>query len=637
MLIAAWYAAPAAADLQIYSASILSNTLYIDGREFTPPSSTIEPLIQLNGSTLQVLQKSDDHLEARVPSGFQLSPGVSYQLYVSSLGDPNRFGSLTKDQNLAEHSASLALVAPSGAAGATGATGATGPAGAKGATGATGAAGTAGAKGATGATGAAGAKGATGATGAAGTAGAKGATGATGATGAAGAAGAKGATGATGAQGLQGVQGPQGIQGLKGATGATGPTGGTGATGATGIAGATGATGAEGGLVSSFQGEWSSGSNYNAGTVVTHDGSSWLCTASTPPCFGVPGTDANWTALAKAGAKGATGAASTVAGPAGATGATGATGPAGPAGATGIQGPAGATGPAGPQGATGATGSASTVAGPAGATGATGPAGPVGATGAVGPMGATGAVGPAGATGATGAAGAASTVPGPAGAIGPTGATGPAGPTGATGASGNATLSGSGAPANTLGSNGDFYVDTTNKLLYGPKASGAWPATGIALGGGAGGGATQQLFVAKTTAQTTALGSSISDPDIISWGTASVSPPAATGNTFDGTVFTVGTAGLYQITLQVINEGTTVSYPAIQMGPTWNDGNDFYGFGAASNGTLQNPHKARGWLNVTTYFNVGDTFRVRVASGSTVLGITLTTDGSTNLRVVKLD
>ncbi|MDM4772612.1 hypothetical protein [Solimonas sp. SE-A11] len=243
MLIAAWYAVPAAADLQIHSASILSNTLYIDGQEFTPPSSSIEPLIQLNGTTLQVLQTSDGHLEARVPTGFQLAPGVSYQLYVSSLGDPNRFGSLTTGKDLSKHSSSLALVAPTGATGAKGATGATGAAGAKGATGATGAAGLAGAKGATGAAGAAGVKGATGATGAAGAKGGTGATGATGAkgaTGATGAAGAKGATGATGAQGIQGVAGATGATGMSGATGATG------AQGVQGIQGVTGATGAQG-------------------------------------------------------------------------------------------------------------------------------------------------------------------------------------------------------------------------------------------------------------------------------------------------------------------------------------------------------------------------------------------------------
>lgn len=84
----------------------------------------------------------------------------------------------------------------------------------------------------------------------------------------------------------------------------------------------------------------------------------------------------------------------------------------------------------------------------------------------IGPPGPTGPTGPTGATGATGATG-------PAGA---TGATGPAG------ANGNTILNGSGAPSNTLGVDGDFYVDTTNSRFYGPKASGAWPVTFVLFG-----------------------------------------------------------------------------------------------------------------------------------------------------------
>jgi len=38
----------------------------------------------------------------------------------------------------------------------------------------------------------------------------------------------------------------------------------------------------------------------------------------------------------------------------------------------------------------------------------------------------------------------------------------------------NTILSGSGVPAKTLGINGDFYIDTKNLNLYGPKASGIW-------------------------------------------------------------------------------------------------------------------------------------------------------------------
>ena len=35
----------------------------------------------------------------------------------------------------------------------------------------------------------------------------------------------------------------------------------------------------------------------------------------------------------------------------------------------------------------------------------------------------------------------------------------------------------------TGGNNGDFYLDTTTDTLYGPKASGTWPATGTSLAG----------------------------------------------------------------------------------------------------------------------------------------------------------
>jgi len=52
--------------------------------------------------------------------------------------------------------------------------------------------------------------------------------------------------------------------------------------------------------------------------------------------------------------------------------------------------------------------------------------------------------------------------------------TGAQGPQGVPGASGNTILNGSGTPNNTIGNNGDFYIDTTNFLIYGPKTSGVW-------------------------------------------------------------------------------------------------------------------------------------------------------------------
>ena len=56
----------------------------------------------------------------------------------------------------------------------------------------------------------------------------------------------------------------------------------------------------------------------------------------------------------------------------------------------------------------------------------------------------------------------------------------------AIGGSGTVWLNGSGAPSSGTGADGNYYLDTTGNVLYGPKASGAWP-TGIPLGGGSSG------------------------------------------------------------------------------------------------------------------------------------------------------
>ncbi|WP_425837361.1 hypothetical protein [Streptomyces fractus] len=58
--------------------------------------------------------------------------------------------------------------------------------------------------------------------------------------------------------------------------------------------------------------------------------------------------------------------------------------------------------------------------------------------------------------------------------------------TGPAGAPGSKILSGTGVPPGASGANGDFYIDTTSGAvkLYGPKASGSWPSTGVALGSG---------------------------------------------------------------------------------------------------------------------------------------------------------
>lgn len=75
---------------------------------------------------------------------------------------------------------------------------------------------------------------------------------------------------------------------------------------------------------------------------------------------------------------------------------------------------------------------------------------------------------------------------GPTGATGATGAQGPQGVPGSAGTNGTAVRSSTGAPPASLGANGDFCIDTQNKIMYGPKANGAWPSPGFSLVGPAG-------------------------------------------------------------------------------------------------------------------------------------------------------
>lgn len=53
----------------------------------------------------------------------------------------------------------------------------------------------------------------------------------------------------------------------------------------------------------------------------------------------------------------------------------------------------------------------------------------------------------------------------------PAGETGPAG---AAGQDGNTIISGSGSPSSGVGHDGDWYMDESSFMMYGPKASGSW-------------------------------------------------------------------------------------------------------------------------------------------------------------------
>lgn len=78
---------------------------------------------------------------------------------------------------------------------------------------------------------------------------------------------------------------------------------------------------------------------------------------------------------------------------------------------------------------------------------------------------------------------------GPDGGQGPVGDTGPPGPAtpGPQGNPGLSVLSGARDPATPDGVNGEFWVNTVTKFIWGPKATGVWPGAGVSLVGPAGG------------------------------------------------------------------------------------------------------------------------------------------------------
>ncbi|MBS1501332.1 MAG: collagen-like protein [Bacteroidetes bacterium] len=116
-------------------------------------------------------------------------------------------------------------------------------------------------------------------------------------------------------------------------------------------------------------------------------------------------------------------------------------------------------------------------------TGEQGPQGPAGPAGAVGPAGKDGSqiyAGPGAPSASLGNAGdyyldqTADNLYGPKTASGWGSPLALKGATGAAGAAGSKILSGSGTPASNIGSAGDYYLDVSSYLLYGPKTTSGW-------------------------------------------------------------------------------------------------------------------------------------------------------------------
>lgn len=146
-------------------------------------------------------------------------------------------------------------------------------------------------------------------------------------------------------------------------------------------------------------------------------------------------------------------------------------GPKGDPGEKGLKGDTGAKGDPGDKGERGEQGEPGEN---------TNPKGPQGDPGDKGPQGTQGEKGATGAPGAPGAAGQKGTQGNP-GEKGPQGDFGEQGNKGANGAKGHLFIGGNGAPSTSDGQEGDWFLDKSNKRLYGPKTNAGWGSTYIDL------------------------------------------------------------------------------------------------------------------------------------------------------------
>jgi hypothetical protein len=135
----------------------------------------------------------------------------------------------------------------------------------------------------------------------------------------------------------------------------------------------------------------------------------------------------------------------------------------------------------------------------------------------------------------------------------------------------NTILHGSVTPANTLGNNGDFYMDTSSFYLFGPKASGVWPAGSSVIGAtGADGKSAYQVWLdAGNTGTQAAFLASLTGATGATGATGSAGPTGATGSTgATGPAGATGTTGPTGTTGATGETGPTGASGGLSLTPT---------------------------------------------------------------------
>ncbi|MFN4252461.1 hypothetical protein [Deinococcus sp.] len=136
-------------------------------------------------------------------------------------------------------------------------------------------------------------------------------------------------------------------------------------------------------------------------------------------------------------------------------------------------------------------------------------------------------------------------------------------------------------------------------------------------------------------------------PALISFPANFIGVPAGTGNTWDGSTFTVGAsgAGLYyvQAHLLTVDHATPTTTTGVHVmielnGASYGSGSNMYGvYPTSNNQNMPSGLKGRGMINYMLYLNAGDSLKIKGLSANSAYTTQLAATAGSNLLIARLN
>jgi hypothetical protein len=190
---------------------------------------------------------------------------------------------------------------------------------------------------------------------------------------------------------------------------------------------------------------------------------------------------------------------------------------------------------------------------------------------------------------------------------------------------GSPVLAGSGAPTGALGNIGDLFIDTSNKLLYGPKAVGGWPSGPVDLSNGPTGstGPTAPATLLSLGTVATGTSAAVSLTGVAPNQTLSFVIPAITGPTGASIVGPTGSTGatapFTSLSVGTVTTGITASVSITGTAPNQTLSFVIPSITGPSGASIVGPTGATGATAPATNLSIG-TVSTGVSASVTITG-----------------